>query len=101
MAFQGSAGNLEFAELICALGVKQLLITCCIVRKQVVKQPLWLRLESIQGSVLGSQEGQNLFQSKSVRGLERFRGDGAGPKLQAVGITHLGSWDPDCSESRV
>lgn len=65
--------------------MKQLLITPCIVRKQMMKQPLWLRLQSIQVSILGTQEGQHLFQSQSMIGLEILRNDGDIPKALDLG----------------
>jgi len=69
-------------------GVRQLLLIIpYIVRKQVIKhQPLWLRLEGIQVSVLRTQEGQYLFQSKSAMWLAECRDDGDIPK-------GLGSWE--------
>ena len=50
--------------------------TLC-VRKQVTKhEPLLLRLESVQESVLGTKEGPLLFQRKGMMALKRFRDDG-------------------------
>ena len=50
--------------------------TLC-VRKQVTKhEPLLLRLESVQESVLGSEEGPLLLQRKGMMALKRFRDDG-------------------------
>lgn len=46
------------------------------VRKQAIKhEPLWLRLESVQESVLGSEERPLLLQRKGMMVLKRFRDD--------------------------
>lgn len=47
------------------------------VRKEAIKhEPLLLRLESVQESVLGSEEGPLLLQRKGMMALKRFRDDG-------------------------
>ena len=50
--------------------------TLCVRKEAIKHEPLWLRLESVQESVLGTKEGPLLFQRKGMMALKRFRDDG-------------------------